>query len=46
MDNFDKSRHTIYSGQEILSNINFETDPVNIKMYIESRLNDNDEPES
>ena len=42
MDNFDKSRYTIYSGHEILSNINFKTDPVNIKMYVESRLNDND----
>ena len=42
MDNFDKSRCTIYSGHEILSNINFKTDPVNIKLYVESRLNDND----
>ena len=42
MDNFDKLRYTIYSGHEILSHIYFKTDSVNIKMYIESKLNDND----
>jgi len=42
MDNFNKSRYTIYSGHKILSNINSKTDPVSIKMYIKSRLNDND----
>ena len=42
MDNFDKSKYKIDSGHEILSNINFKTDSMNIKMYIESRLNDYD----
>ena len=41
-DNFDCSRYIIYSGHGILSHINLETDPVNIKTYIESRLHDSD----
>jgi len=41
-DNFGCLSYIIYSGHEILSDINLKENPVNIKTYIESRLHDND----
>jgi len=42
LDNFENSLYTINSGYEILSTLQFELDPVNIKSYLEKRLLDND----
>ena len=41
-ENFENSKYTIYSGYETLSQIEFKSDPVNVKKYIVKRLADND----